>query len=270
MIVNHNDYNNAFNERNQVKDLGAYIFNFLVSGTNCSNFESKIISEEIKSKISLFVPEVIIPGKMIYSGVDMNEPAGKPLKDCKKNIIYLTFLDPTDDVKKTSKEQRQIKIIRMADEAFTQGSLLTEEDLSNMLLADVRTIRRDIAEIRKSGEEPPLRGFIRDIGKTITHKGMIIKKYLNGSEIVDLIRETKHSLVSIERYLSAFGRIVFLYKKGVPEKDIRFITKTSLSLTQEYIKIFNEHANDEFKMGRILELTGEMYKKKQLMEERSQ
>lgn len=268
MIVNHNDYNNAFNERNQVKDLGAYLFNFLVNGTNCSTFESEIISKEIKSKISLFVPDVIIPGKVVYSAVDMNEPAGKALKDCKKNIVYLTFLDPADDVRNSSKIQRQIKIMRMSDEAFTQGSLLTEEDLANLLSAHVRTIRRDVAEIRVNGEEPPLRGFIRDIGRTITHKAMIIKKYLNGSETVDLIRETKHSLVSIERYLSAFGRIIFLYKNNVPEKDIRFITKTSLSLTEEYIEIYKEHFRDEFKMDRILELTGEMYKKKQLTEEK--
>lgn len=268
MIVNHNDYNNAFNERNQVKDLGAYIFNFLVDGTNCSPFESEIISKKIKSKISLFVPDVILPGKMVYSAVDINEQAGKPLKDCKKNIVYLTFLDPTDDVKKSSKIMRQTKILRMADEAFTQGSLLTEEDLSNLLSSDVRTIRRDVAEMRSNSIEPPLRGFIRDIGRTITHKGMIIEKYLNGSETVDLIRETKHSLKSIERYLTAFGRIIFLYKSNVPEKDIRFITKTSLSLTQEYIKIYKKHAGDEFKMDRILELTGEMYKKKQMMGKR--
>ena len=60
----------------------------------------------------------------------------------------------------------------------------------------------------------------------------------------------------------------------VPEDDmVRIIRKYALMLNTHGIfymsfKKYKEHFRDEFKMDRILELTGEMYKKKQLTEEK--
>lgn len=263
MIMNHNDYIEGFQSRNNIKDLEGYIFSYLKQGTNCSEIECKAISENIKSKINLFIPEAVLPGKLAYSAVDMNEPAGKSLEECKKIITYLTLIDPKEDnIKKSSQDLRQTKIMRLTNEAFTQGALLTQEDLSIILNTTVRTVRYDIQEIKNSGEIVPLRGFIRDIGRTISHKVNIIKQYLVGKEIVDLIRSTKHSLTSIERYLTAFGRIIFLYKKNIPVEEISYITKVSLPLVKEYISIYKASDSNSFTQNRILELTGEAFKKK--------
>lgn len=263
MIKNHSDYTKDFQSRNEVKDLEGYIFSFLKQGTNCSDLECQAISKDIKSKINLFIPDAVLPGKLTFSAISIKEPAGKSLEDCKKVVTYLTLIDPTEDnIKKSSKDLRQTKIMRLTNEAFTQGALLTQEDLSIILNTTVRTIRYDIQELKNSGEIVPLRGFIRDIGRTISHKVNIIKQYLAGKEIVDLIHSTKHSITSIERYLTAFGRVIFLYKKNIPVEEISFITKVSLPLVKEYISIYEGCDSNSFTQNRILELTGEAFKKK--------
>ena len=47
---------------------------------------------------------------------------------------------------------RRIKIQRISDEAIEQDGVLSQEDLSRYLSCTVRTIRRDIREIKKQGE----------------------------------------------------------------------------------------------------------------------
>ena len=263
MIINHSDYTKGFNQRNQLKDLAGYLFSFLSEGTNCSPLEAQAIAEEVKNQVTLFIPDTILPGKLVYYAVEMHEPAGKAIKNCKKVNIYLTLIDPAkDNMQEEVRVLRQKRLLRITEEAFNQGALLTEEDCASILNAGIRTVRRDVDELRKTGNEVLLRGYIRDIGRTISHKVQIIQKYIEGTEIVDLITKTKHTLESIERYLNTFGRVVYLDQKGLPKEEISFITKTSLSLTEEYIKIYKEMGTDEFKQNRIRELTGERYKKK--------
>lgn len=265
MKITHSDHVNRFTERNQLKDLSGHLYSFLSEGTNCSPLEAEAIAHEITDRITLFVPDAVLPGKLIFSAVAMEEPAGKPIEKCKKVPVYLSLLDPcNEDMKEGVIQIRQARIARISEEAFIQGALLTEEDCSYILGSGIRTVRRDVKELRRTGKDVPLRGLIRDIGPTISHKVQIIEKYIAGTEIVDLVRSTKHSLESIERYLTNFGRVIFLHRRGMEEKEISFVTKTSVTLTNEYINIYKKQADDEFSQNRILELTAERYKKKVL------
>ena len=259
----HNQYLNTFNQRNQAKDFSGYLFNFIHQGTNCSAFETNVIVDEIASKINLFSPNSILPGQLFYSAVSADEPAGKEISNCEKKNIILTLISPKEDnVKLTSQQIRQKKIIRLANEALEQGALLTQEDLSVILNTNVRTIRKDIKILKEKNEIVPLRGVQKDIGRSISHKVFIINEYLAGVERVDLINRTKHSLHSIERYLTSFGRVIFLYRQNLQLEEISYVVRHSKRLVEEYVQIYEENKGNLFKMGRILELTGEKYKKK--------
>ena len=91
------DYCNEFNQRNQSKELKGFLYSFLSGGTNCSELESRAIAEEMINKLTLFLPDAVIPGKLVYNAVAINEPAGKSIQDCDKVSVFLTLLDTKED-----------------------------------------------------------------------------------------------------------------------------------------------------------------------------
>ena len=63
----------------------------------------------------------------------------------------------------------------MSIEAFQQGGLLTVEDLAHRLLnCGERTISRDLAELESEGILLPLRSMIKDMGRALSHRELII------------------------------------------------------------------------------------------------
>ena len=50
-------------------------------------------------------------------------------------------------------ELRQRRLMRLYEEARDQGGLLSQEDLAELLMCNVHTIRRDIAELRERERE---------------------------------------------------------------------------------------------------------------------
>ena len=79
---------------------------------------------------------------------------------------------------------RRAKLMRIAEEAREQGGVLTQEDLGVLLGCDERTIRRDITVLHVQGIHVPTRGYVQDIGPTLSHKGLAIRHWLEGKEPV--------------------------------------------------------------------------------------
>ena len=107
-------------------------------------------------------------GQIPYKAVAKEEPTGKPLRKCQLVTVKLTLFSEED--KKILKEEglialRRRKIVRMCHEALDQGGLLTHEDLADLLTTSPRTVRHDIADLRKEGVIVPTRGYYRDIPK---------------------------------------------------------------------------------------------------------
>ncbi len=116
---------------------------------------------------------------------------------------------------------RRSKLMRVAEEAREQGGVLTQEDLGVLLACDERTIRRDIKALRLLGIHVPTRGYVQDIGPTLSHKGLAIRpRWLQGKEPVAIARAINHSLTAVERYLEDFKRVSFRVLKGMDEVSI--------------------------------------------------
>jgi DeoR/GlpR family transcriptional regulator of sugar metabolism len=54
---------------------------------------------------------------------------------------------------------RQIRIQRISGEAIEQDGILSQEDISKYLSCDVRTVRRDLHQIKERGIEVITRGY---------------------------------------------------------------------------------------------------------------
>jgi hypothetical protein len=142
-------------QRLQIKTIHRQMENLAVRGAGLSPWEARELVGII-DKVYFHDPALrqLLPGQTKYSCLQINEPAGKPLKDCQMKTVVLTLFDPQDDQqlpyreKEASITRRWRRMMRISEEAKSQGWLLTQEDLAQLLMCDVRTIRRDIAALK--------------------------------------------------------------------------------------------------------------------------
>jgi biotin operon repressor len=183
-------------------------------------------------------------GQVRYQCVDIKAGAGRKLSECPLVPTALSVIDVEKD-REVLREQgavalRRSKLMRIAEEAREQGGVLTQEDLGILLHCDERTIRRDIKHLRSQGIHVPTRGYVKDIGPTLSHKGLAIRHWLQGKEPVAIARAINHSLPAVERYLEDFKRVAFLIMKGLDETAITRAAHLSLALVKTYQAMYQE------------------------------
>jgi len=94
--------------------------------------------------------------------------------------------------------KRKLQILRMTEEAYDQGGLLTQEDLGRIIGVSARTIRRDVEELMAKKLRLFLRGLQKDIGKGISHKSWVVSLYLQWKTYSEIERATGHTVGSIK------------------------------------------------------------------------
>lgn len=75
------------------------------------------------------------------------------------------------------------------------------------------------------------------MGRTLSHRSLIVKEWVKGSEYTEIARKTKHSIKAINNYVCKFKQVVALMKDGYDVHTIAFLTKISKRLAEEYIDI---------------------------------
>ena len=70
-----------------------------------------------------------------------------------------------------------------------------------MLQTGVRTIRRDIAQLRAAGHWVPTRGVVHDTGRGQSHKAKIVEMYLRRMTYSQIAKRARHSPEAIKRYV---------------------------------------------------------------------
>jgi len=189
-----------------------------------------------------------------------DEPAGKPLTECKLVTVMLTFEMDTDlEVlhAKGVSALRRVKLLRYAEEAYEQDGLLSVEDLALLLNVSERTVRRDTKFLGDKEITIPTRGYMKDIGSAVSHKTKAVELYLKGYPVSEIARRMRHSIRSIERYTQSFGRVVYLKEKGFEKVEIRYAVGISDKLANEYLDLYERyeaeksHVMDELKSSVI-------------------
>lgn len=258
MITNYQKQKQNCQERLKLKSQEIQLSNIIRKGTSCSPFESEVIVGKAKEVFNLgeFSDAARIqPGQLMWMVVSAEEPAGKPISECKMVKVKLTLFEKSEDSEVTENfglsGLRQAQISRMTIEAKDQNGLLTQEDLSQILGHHERTIRRDIAELSKKGICVPTRGNQKDIGPGITHREMAVKLFLQGMEPLDIAKRIHHSLKSIERYIDTFCRVVFIQEKLHNTLKSAMVTGISVQLVNKYLEIKEEFKKQECYKERI-------------------
>jgi hypothetical protein len=194
-------------------------------------------------------------GQIEYVGVSAEEGAGKTIEEMKKVRILLTRELPSDhevESRKGESARRVVQILRMTEEAYDQGSLLTQEDLGKILGVSSRTIRRDVIEIMKKNVKLYLRGLHRDIGKGISHKVWIVQLYLQQKTYSEIERITGHSVGAIKLYLNDFNRVLMARERGIKSaREIGFYIGRTERLVNEYLELLKAAEKDNLQREKV-------------------
>jgi len=201
-------------------------------------------------------------GQMRVTAVGVNEPAGKPLREMKKMSVVVSVDGGTEDLEVLERygatHLRRVRLLRMAEEALDQGGVLTQEDLARLLQVGVRTVRRDVAVLRASGEWVPTRGTVKEMGRGQSHKAKIVELYLKGWTYTEIARRVRHSGSAIKRYVESFGRVVVLWERGVREAgEVGYLIGMSERLAREYLVLRRRYDRRAYR-DRLEEIVGQV------------
>ena len=179
---------------------------------------------------------------------------GKPTEEYKTVTVKLPFVAEQDLRARTEKkvakgkrraaarERDKVRLARMVQAAEEQGGLLTIAELSVILNKSYEVTRSYAREWEEeTGELLPLKGYRMDQGSRPTHKREIARLYEQGIEPPDIAHETRHSLKSVERYLSDYERVKMLLKRGMESRLISSIIGRGERVVLEYIALAREH-----------------------------
>ena len=242
-------------ERNKTKTFeGEFIYELL------NSYElSPVLSEQIllSAKQILLRERTISQGQIVATIIGIEERAGKTIEVMYKKQVVLTIDAGIEDIEVLKKYGRvglrQVRIQRITEEAIEQEGILSQEDISKYLYCDVRTVRRDIQQIKENGIEVITRGVLHNIGRGQTHKQKIIGLYLDGLFFSDIKLRTHHSIGAIKRYVDEFMKVLRGIKKGIiQEEEISSVTGISINLIRQYKQILEESKGQKHREEKLM------------------
>ena len=192
-------------------------------------------------------------GKIVWNAIAQDDPPRRNRKasDTKTVPVILT-LTTKEDVqsrieRKPPKERLLAKVLRLCRETYEQGGLLSNSDLSELLLKDSSSLGSMIAAYERENDcVVPRRATVHDVGTGVTHKRIICKKrFVDGKPSHIIAKETCHTRESVDRYLGMFSRVRQCRKEGLAQEQIAFTLDCSMRLVQEYFAIDDEISSNE-------------------------
>lgn len=188
-------------------------------------------------------------GQVIFHAVAIDVPPGIPVEEMHLIPVSLTTYSADDILICSDKNQKGLldsRIERITLEAFHQGGLLTQADLSVLLGESTKTIARHIQDLHHQDIFVPTRGSWRDIGPGESHKKQIVACYLKGDEYTDIARKTHHSHEAIMRYVKDFARLLILSEEGYTAGEIRMLSGLSDKTITEYMELIDTYQGEEY------------------------
>jgi len=183
-------------------------------------------------------------GQLVYMAVPVDEfpKRGKAIAQTRLKPVVLSFITDADIEHIAhgfdSKSLRKKRLARWTDEAFDQGALLTQLDLSMLLGVCDAVVSQYVNEIQTEGKLLPTRGNIHDLSGAITHKREIITLYLDGFLTPEIAMKTKHSNEAVDRYIRDYHRVELLWKHGISNIDqISQMIRLSKRVIQQYVDL---------------------------------
>jgi hypothetical protein len=230
-------------QRAAARHLDTQFINEIMQGMNCSLFEAQAIRDKVHE---VYMPLMemsgtIKPGQIQITVIDTSVAPNIPLAQAKQRLVILT-LDAGQEDRDVRRQGgvcqlRRHRLSRICEEAFQQGGLLTLEAIADLFNCAVRTLVNDLAILRAQQVIPPLRSTIKDMGRAVTHRKLIVEKWLAGHEYSEIARITYHSISSVANYVEKFKRCCILLDAGFDLDTVALIARVSPALVRAFQEI---------------------------------
>jgi len=231
--------------------LKPMIINFLVhelrylgpvTAANVADELIRIFAEHVPQK------DKLKHGQMLWNALDKNTRGDSKNRKYKPVIISVVTDDDVTlfEQGKSIREIRKQIIARIIKEAYQQGGILSTRDVGLILAQDCSAISSARIEYETEHQTVlPHPGVLHDMGSTITHKQMIVHKYVAEKKATNIIAlETNHSQRAVDHYIRDYNRVKTLLNEN---KDLMFIhlaTKIAKPVIAQYQTIFNQYVKD--------------------------
>jgi len=212
----------------------------------CAEMIMEVVNNHIRSK------DYVHHGQIVWTAVSINDRPGWCQKIAETDLITVVLdASTSEDVQGRidrvhPRQWRLRKAIRMCRQAYEQGGLLTNHDLSEILNLADSLIAQLLANYERQNKTLiPRRGTVHDADNSLSHKWIIChKRYVEGKSADQIARETYHSLEAVDRYLGQFDRVRHCLQQGMDTAEIARILNCSVSLVEVYQQIDKELESD--------------------------
>lgn len=211
---------------------------------------TKLFADRVEELYERFhVPrERLKVGQTLWAAVAIDDPPArdKRIENTRLVPIVLDLVTPRDidDAIATGvrSETRGRKILRLFQQAYEQGAVLSYPDVSLLLHVQTSTICRTVlAHERETKQTVPRRGTIHDMGRSVTHKAIICyKRLVELKPTSQVASETYHSPEEVEYYVQCLRRVKLCHDSGMSPTETAQATAHSLSLVNEYLTLIQQ------------------------------
>jgi hypothetical protein len=205
----------------------------------CADMILEVISKHMRSE------EHLTHGQALWMAVSVNHPPAHRQRIADTELVpVLLDLSTAEDVQRRIDRlpaaQRLLhKALRLCQQAYQQGGLLSNCDLAELLHCHDGRIAVLLAQHeRDTNTVVPRRATLHDVGTGLTHKRIICwKRYAEGKEPHIVARETYHSLEAVDRYLGQYDRVRHCRLEGLTAEQTAHALGCGLPLVREYLAI---------------------------------
>lgn len=231
-------------ERLQTKSILHAIQVELQHGYDLSPVEAQVLAQRVQQLVNEQLGQARQPGQITYQAIAVEEPPGKALRDCRKVPVHLTLMALEDGqvwAVAGAEALRRERVRRLVYEALMQGGALSQEDLACLLSVSRKTIQRIFAWYCQQGQRLPSRGEIQDMGRGVSHKVPIIRRYVQDLSFTRIADELgNHGIDSMARYLRHFALVMVLEERGLTSGQMQSVIGISENLIEQYRALYSE------------------------------
>ncbi len=216
----------------------------LQTGYNLSPVEAQVLASHVQQLVDEQTGFSRQQGQITYQAIAIDEPPGKPLKKCRKVPVYLSVVANGDAqvwANKGPQALRRSRVHRIVYETLMQGGALSQEDIACILGISRKSVQRIFAYFRKQDQRLPSRGEIQDMGRGVSHKVPIIRKYVQDLSFSRISLELgKHGISNMARYLRHFALVMILEDRGLTPEQMQSVIGISKNLIEQYQALYAE------------------------------
>jgi hypothetical protein len=213
---------------------------------------ARAIVEDILDTIQQCYPERTPPKTVVWmavrrdwrgrrKGLDLSHLVPVQLQMVTEKEIELLMAPALRREHKACRAFNRTRYARWCFDAYEQGGVLTLLDLSLISGLSEHYVGELLREYEaKTGKVVPTRGTVHDMGRSVTHKAEVVRRWLRHESPAQIARDLNHSQSAVDRYIADFRKVRLLAQK-LPPTELPTLTGLSKSVVEEYIVLLREY-----------------------------